>query len=428
MAASPTRVVLVLPSATYRASDFTAAADAMGVELVVATEHRQAMSGLMGHRALVVDLCAPEAAAAAIVELASDRPVDAVVAVDDQGVEAAALASSRLGLRHSPPAAVGLTRHKLRMRRRLAEAGVPQPAFAPVGVGEDAGAVAARIGWPVVLKPLSLSASRGVIRADDPASTWDAAGRIRRILGGSGHGAGPVLLVEQFVPGAEVAVEGLVSGGRLRVLAVFDKPDPLDGPYFEETIYVTPSRLDPGVLGAVEGLVSDGAAALGLTEGPVHAEVRVPADPAGGGGVVLLEVAARSIGGLCARALRFGAGVSLEQLILAHALGAGGAGDAGPESLRPPAPASGVMMIPIPAPGRLRGVRGRERAAAVDLVKGVEITIPIGSEVVPLPEGDRYLGFIFAEGPDPAAVERALRTAHAELRFDIDATSAAGVA
>jgi biotin carboxylase len=262
------------------------------------------------------------------------------------------------------------------------------------------------------VKPLSLSASRGVIRADDDAQYAAAVARIRAML--DDPDAQP-LLVESFVPGAEVAVEGLLRGGELEPLAIFDKPDPLEGPYFEETIYVTPSRLPPATLAAVEATTAAAAVALGLTEGPIHAELRVSTD---GESVTLLEVAARSIGGLCSRALRFGAGVSLEEVILRHAL------DEPLTGLDRADAASGVMMLPIPRAGVLHEVRGQDDARAVPGIVGLEIGIARGRAVEPLPEGDRYLGFLFARGDTPEDVEAALRKAHG--RLDVDIREAAG--
>jgi hypothetical protein len=231
---------------------------------------------------------------------------------------------------------------------------------------------------------------------------------VRAILAAAGEDAAGPLLVERFVPGVEVAVEGLLRGGVLDVLAVFDTPDPLEGPYFEETIYVTPSRQPAPALAAVERASAAAAAALGLAEGPVHAELRIHA-----GRPVLLELAARSIGGLCARSLRFGLGVSLEELILRHALGLPADGLARERA------ASGVMMLPIPRAGRLLDVRGIEAARAIPGVEGLEITIARGRELRPLPEGDRYLGFLFARSQTPAQVEAALRRAHACLEVTI---------
>jgi biotin carboxylase len=402
------RVLLILPTGTYRAGDFVRAASRLGAEVVVASEHRQAMATSMEGRALVVPLDRPEAAAESIVVFARDHPVDAVVAVDEQGVVPAALAAERLGLAHNPPAAASATRDKVALRRALDAAGVAQPRFRVAGPADDVGELALAVGLPCVVKPVSLSASRGVIRADDPAAAAAAGRRVRDILAHAGEDRDGPLLVEAFVPGAEVAVEGLLRGGELDVLAVFDKPDPLDGPYFEETIYVTPSRLEPATANAVGELVDRGAAALGLREGPVHAEVRVH-----GGGVWLLEVAARSIGGLCSRALRFGTGTSLEEVILAHALGLG------LDGLGREAGASGVMMIPIPRSGVLAEVGGVDAARAVGGIEGVEITVTKGRPVRSLPEGDRYLGFIFARSPTPGEVEQALREAHARLEIVI---------
>jgi biotin carboxylase len=386
------RVLLILPTATYRAPDFLAAARALGVEVIVGSEQPQAMAGSMGDRSVVVPLEDPGAAVEAVAALHGRSPLDAVVAVDDQGVLIAAKAAAQLGLPHNPLDAVAATRDKAAMRRAFAAAGVPQPRFEVID-----GEPTASVGFPCVIKPVSLAASRGVIRADDPAAATAAAARVRAMVDGP-------LLVEEYVPGVEVAVEGLLRAGRLEVLAVFDKPDPLEGPYFEETIYVTPSRLAPELLATIERVTADAAAALGLVEGPVHAELRGDGDR-----VVVLELAARSIGGLCSRALRFGAGISLEAVVLRHALGLPLA------DLRREAAASGVMMIPIPGAGTLEAVHGQDDARAVPGVVGLEITIAPGRPVQPLPEGDRYLGFIFARGSTPDAVEDALRASHACL-------------
>lgn len=395
-----TRLLLLLPTATYRAPDFIAAAEALGAEVVVASERRQALAGLMGERALRVDLRHPEAAAETIVAAAARVPLDAVVAVDDQGVLVAALAGARLGLAHNPPDAVAATRNKATLRRALDAAGVPQPAFRVAAPGDDVAQLARAVGLPCVVKPLSLSASRGVLRADDAAAAAAAADRIRALLCDEGA-AEESLLVERYLPGAEIAVEGLLRGGRLEVLAVFDKPDPMEGPTFEETLLVTPSRLPEAVLATITSTVSDAARALGLVEGPIHAELRVGP----GGHVGLLELAARSIGGLCSRTLRFGLGLTLEDVILRHALGL-------PlDALASAFDASGVLMLPVLEAGTLVEVRGQEAARAVPGVVDVEITIARGRPVRPLPEGDRYLGFVFARGRTPEEVENALRTA-----------------
>lgn len=419
------RALLILPTATYRADAFLAAAGRLGVEVVTASERPQALAAVMGDRFLEVPLAAPDEAAGRIAELGARQRLDAVVAVDDQGLLAAALAGEALGLPHNPPAAVAATRDKAAMRALLARTGVRQPAFAVCewdgpgergeaggagggGLGFAVAAAAERLRAPVVVKPTGLSGSRGVIRADDPIAASAAAERVAALLRRLGEPER--VLVEAYVPGDEVAFEGILRHGDLDTLAVFDKPDPLVGPYFEETIYVTPSRHPREVQGEVAALVAAAAAALGLREGPVHAEARLPPD---GTPPVLLELACRTIGGRCAAALRFSAGASLEDLVLAHALGR-------------PAPAalsegaSGVMMLPIPATGRLAGVEGTDRAAGVTGVTGVEITAPAGSWIEALPEGDRYLGFVFARRPTPGEVEAALRAAHGKLEIRIE--------
>lgn len=410
------RALLLLPSGTYRAPDFLAAARALGVEAVVASDRRQAMSSTLGDRALTVSLRDPASAADRIVALSERTPLDAVVAADDAGVLAAAHACERLRLRGNPPAAAARTRDKAAMRGALAAAGVAQPDFRVAEPGADVGRLARGVGLPCVVKPLSLSASQGVIRADDPSAAARAGERVRRILAEAGHkGPAERLLVERYIPGAEVAVEALLSGGELEILAVFDKPDPLDGPYFEETLLVTPSRLPAPSVRAVERATRAAAAALGLREGPVHAELRVTA----GGEVAVLELAARTVGGLCARTLRFGLGVSLEELVLRQALGLPLAG------LRRETAAAGVMMLAIPRAGVLDEVSGQEQALAVPGIAGLELAIRPGRPVRPLPEGDRYLGFLFARAEAPEGVERALREAHGELEVRIAAPAQA---
>jgi len=394
------RILLLLPTTAYRAADFLEAAGALGAEVVVASDRRPALAAQMEDRSLTIPLSDPDAAAKRIERFARDRPLDAVVPVDDRGVVVAAVAGERLGIPHNPQGAAAAATDKARMRRALSAAGVPQPAFRVAEPDHDAGTLADELGYPVVVKPVSLSMSRGVLRADSVREARAVAGRIREILSNAGEDPQGPLLVERFVPGPEMALEGLLRGGELDVLALFDKPEPMEGPTFEETIYVTPSREPFEMQDAVRTLVTGATKAMGLREGPIHAEVRLGPD-----GPVLLEVAARSIGGLCSRSLRFGAGISLEEVILRHAL------DLPSQDLRREAAASGVLMLPVPRAGTLQEVRGLAQAEAVPGIEGVTITIPDGQEIVPLPEGDRYLGFVFARGEAPETVERALREA-----------------
>ena len=388
----------MLPTSTYRATDFVQAAAALEVTVVVASDREQVLAA--ADRAQTVDHADPDATATAVESLDDRVPVDAVVAVDDQGVVVAAEAAARLGLPHNPPDAVATTRDKSKLRAALGRAEVRQPAFRLVEDDE-----LPDLPRPWVVKPLGLSGSTGVIRVDEGD---DAAATFTRVRAIAGDERAP-LLVERFVPGPEVAVEGLLRGGELEVLALFDKPDALDGPYFEETIYVTPSRHPAVLLDEVARLTQQACVAVGLTEGPVHAEARLAPE-----GPVLLEVAARSIGGLCGRTLRFGAGVSLEELILRHALGLP------TEGLVREDVAAGVMMLPIPGTGTLRHVGGQDETRAVPGVVGLEITVPPGRPVRALPEGDRYLGFLFARADTPAEVESILREAHALLDVTID--------
>ncbi len=413
------RVLLLIPSRSYRATDFLAAARRLGVEVAVASDRENPVAGTLRGRALTLDFGARADAVARIERFADAYPLDAIVAVDEAGTVLAAAASERLALPHNAPAAAEAARNKALMRERLSAAGVASPWYRRCRFAADVAAMARAAPFPCVVKPLALSGSRGVMRADDEAQFIGAVRRLERLLGDPaiaaecGETAGEYL-VEGYIPGDEVSLEGLLRSGALHTLAIFDKPEPLTGPFFEETIYVTPSRLDPDRQRAVADTVQRAAAALGLCDGPLHAEVRLNAR-----GVWPVDIAARTIGGLCARTLTFGTGMSLEEIVLRHAIGA-------PlESLERESAAAGVMMIPIPAAGTLRGVTGVEAARAAPGITEVTITIPIGRPVTPLPEGGDYLGFILARGEGPDGVEASLRASHACLWFDISADSRA---
>lgn len=403
------RLLLLMTTTTYRAHDFLKATRRLGVDVVVGTDRPQALAEMTPGKTLTLDFLQPESASQAIVAFASTHPLNAVVAVDDDGGLLAAMASEALGLSHNSVASVQAARNKHRMRQILATAGLPVPRFWCFATDANPADAARQVQFPCVVKPLFLSASRGVMRADDPAQFVAACQRLSALLHTPdvltrGGALAHQILVETFIPGTEVALEGLLIDGELKVLALFDKPDPLDGPFFEETLYVTPSRLPATVQEAIAACTARTAQALGLRQGPMHAELRVNA-----AGPWVLEVAARTIGGLCSRTLRFGPGMSLEELVLQQALGID------PTSYARDRQAAGVMMLPIPHRGTLRAVHGQEEAKGVPGIEDLSITIPLGQEVVPLPEGARYLGFLFARAETPEQVEAALREAHRRL-------------
>lgn len=408
------RVMLLIPTASYRAPDFMDAAARLGVDVVVGTDRESPLEDAEYGALVALDFNRPEHGADQVEAYATLHPLDTIVAVDDGGALIAAHAARRLELPYNPVSAVEATRNKALLRQRLHDAGLPSPPYGVAALADEPTEVARQVEYPVVLKPLALSASRGVIRANDAAEFVEAFERIRRILEepAAREECGTLLadrvLIEGYIPGVEVSLEGLLDDGRLRVLALFDKPDPLEGPYFEETIYVTPSRLPEEEQHLVAETTEAACRTLGLADGPVHAELRLH-----DGQAYAVDIAARSIGGLCARTLQFGTGMSLEELLLRHATGQD------IPSYERDGSAAGVMMIPIPRGGTLRAVRGIEEAEALPLIEGVTITLRPGSRVVPLPDGSEYLGFIFARGNEPAQVEQALRAAHAAMEFEI---------
>lgn len=409
------RVLLLLPTTGYRNDDFLAAAATLGVQIVAAADYCHRLAPAWGFAPIMaLRFDQPELALQTALREIGRRP-DAVLAVDDAGVELAALLAERFGLPGNSAAAVRRVRDKLAFRRLLAEHGFRAPRFHHLPGGADPRSLLPALEFPVVVKARRLAGSRGVIRADDAAALERAVRRVRSIQSRHDRDAEALgLVIEQFIPGREYALEGVLARGVLTPLALFDKPDPLDGPYFEETLYVTPSRLPEAIQDAIRDEAARACRAAGLTHGPVHAEMRVNDE-----GVWLLEVAARSIGGLCGRALRVFLGMSLEELILRQAIG---------EPLAPASAggAAGVMMIPIPLRGIYHGCEGLAAAQAVPGVTEVRLTAAPGQIIVPPPEGASYLGFIFSRAATPAAAEEALRAAHRLLRFDIRAEYPAG--
>jgi biotin carboxylase len=399
------RLLLIGATTGYQTRAFAGAAERLGFELLLATDRCHVLDDPWGDRAIPLRFEDPRGAAET---LAAQAIVDGLVAVGDRPAYIAALAAERMGIPYNSPDSVAASGNKFLARERFRAAGLPVPDFHRIALAEGPDRAAKQARYPCVLKPLGLSASRGVIRADHPEEFVAAFRRIESLLSGPDvarfhEDQDRFLQVESFIEGREFALEGILTHGRFHNLALFDKPDPLDGPFFEETIYVTPSRESPLAQDAIAQATRAAVQALGLTQGPIHAEMRVNRS-----GVWMLEVAARPIGGLCARVIP-----GLEELILRQAAGI----DAG--SLALPTPASGVMMIPIPREGIYVDVQGLDQARSVAGIEDVIVTAKQGHKLIPLPEGASYLGFIFARAETPDAAEQALRKAHRHLRFEI---------
>ena len=420
------RRVLILSTTTgYQLRSFDDAALKTGIDLMFATDRCHQLDDPWRDRAVAVRFHEEESSLRAVVEAAAVRRIDGVIAVGDRPVVLAARIAQELCIAGNTVTAAAASVNKLLSRRRLATAGLPVPWFFDANVRTRI-SLDSRVRYPCVVKPLGLSGSRGVMRANSPSELDEATERLRALLSridvrAIRMGLDDVALVERFIEGREFAIEGVLTDGVVQTFAIFDKPDPLDGPFFEETIYVTPSDLDEDIQWAVIDQVQRAVDALGLGNGSVHAECRVGPD-----GIFILEVAARPIGGLCSKVLRFtssdSSDTSLEEVLLRHA-----AGEDVSRFEREPR-ASGVMMIPIPRRGLLKRVQGVDAVRAIDGIEDVRITAKPDQLLEPLPEAGNYLGFIFARGNSSSGVVNNLKAAHAQLQFDIAAPiSVAGV-
>ncbi|HKA23171.1 MAG TPA: ATP-grasp domain-containing protein [Blastocatellia bacterium] len=408
------RVLLLLPTTTYRTKAFVDAALKLRVDVVAASEQPSTLEKQNPEELLTLEFSNPEVAARQAEEYAANYPIDAIIPVDEDTAVVAALVAEVLNLEHNPVEATITAKNKYHMREVLNSHGMKVPSFVLMSLDQDPGTLADRIDYPCVVKPVFLSTSRGVMRANNQIELEAALKRLDRIvsepkIARRGGTLARKALVERFIPGFEVAVEGLITAGQFRPLAIFDKPDRLDGPFFEETIYVTPSRLERAVLRKVVETTAQATRAMGLIKGPVHAELRVNE-----AGAWIIEVAARAIGGLCSRALKFDGDVSLEEVIIRNAIGEN------TSSIQRESLASGVMMIPIPRAGVLREVLGLAAAKNVPCVEDIVISAHITQKIEPPPEGATYLGFIFSRADTPDQVEQALRESHSRLEFVID--------
>lgn len=403
------RVIILAGAGSYRCPAFKRAAARLGIDLTEAVDVPDPLSSTW-KPALAIDYVDPEGSARSVAEFAQQTGVTAILALDDSATLIASEASSIARLPHNDPDASLAARDKLLMRQKLKDFGAPTPWFIAVTAATTPEDLPADISFPCVVKPTRLSGSRGVIRADTEAELQSAFKRIVRILTQEGADLESTpILIEEYLHGDEVAVEAIATQGQVQLLSIFDKPDPLHGPFFEETIYTTPSRHSAETQALIQLRTAEAAAALGIRHGPIHAELRIHQDRAR-----IIEVAGRSIGGLCSTILEYGSGQSLEELILRNAVG----WDVGDAQLTNEA--VGVMMIPIPRSGVLKSISGTDLAIAVPGVTGLEITARLNTPIDALPEGSSYLGFIFARGSSPSEVEASLRSAHNHLTIRID--------
>ena len=268
------RLLILSTTTGYQTRAFIEAAEKLGLDVVFGTDRCHVLEDPWRDGALPLRFEEPEKSAAQIAEYARANPIDAVVSLGDRPTPTAARAARSLALLHHPPEAADACRDKYHSRERLRAAGLSVPAFVRFPLSADPRQILSaepRIPFPCVLKPLALSASRGVIRADSGEQFTKAFERIQALLRAPDvrvmrEATSEFIQVETYVEGREIAVEGLMDRGQLKVLAVFDKPDPLAGPFFEETIYVTPSRLRPEVQAAVVETLERARAAPGVED------------------------------------------------------------------------------------------------------------------------------------------------------------------
>ncbi len=399
------RLLLISNHNSYRIAPYIKAATRLGLSVTIASEGKHSLVTEVAN-GLHLDFNAPDEAVKQIVEQHNREAFSGILGSDDQTVALAARAAEALSLPHNPPQAAQCTQRKDLARASLSLAGCPVPLNCLLDLSLPVEKQMAGLPWPCVLKPLAMSASRGVIRADNEQQFLDACQTLRPILASAANEFEQShILIEAYIDGIEIAYEGYLDNGKLHTITVFDKPDPLVGPYFEETIYVTPSSLNDKLLAKLEDILQKACDAYQLRTGPVHAECRIDRD----NNIWILEIASRTIGGDCARVLD-SENFNIEELAILLATGQ-------PVSVSQPDYARGVMMIPVRQKGLLKRVEGLLAARNTEHIDKVDIIIRQGHELIPLPEGNQYLGYIFAHAETTDKVVAAIRQAYAQLNF-----------
>ncbi len=402
------RLLIIAPPGSYRLAPYLKAAKKLNLTALIASVSEYSLLP-RGCEGIHINLNKPDQALKDILQLAKDKPFIGILGTDDTTIELASHVAAQLNLPHNPASATRLTQRKDLARDFLSKAGANIPWHKKIHIQDDIYALD-DIPYPIVVKPLNLSGSRGVIRADSALELKQAIEKITPIIQDTyDNEAKEFVLIEQYIAGVEIALEGLLHDNEMSTLAVFDKPDPLEGPYFEETYYITPSRLPFISLLSCQQEVLKSCQALGLITGPIHAELRIDEN----GKPWILEVAARTIGGDCGQSLKPSTKYSLEELVISYAIGE-------PIKPEPQQRSAGVLMIPVPKAGILKRVEGLTEARKVANITALTIDIPIGNEVHCLPESSSYLGFIFADADSPEEAEKALRQAHQHLTFVIN--------
>tara|TARA_B100000686_G_scaffold128253_1_gene135463 strand:- start:1091 stop:2335 length:1245 start_codon:yes stop_codon:yes gene_type:complete len=402
-------VILIIPSASYRTGPFMNAVKKLDLKVLVISDKSQVFSGKYPDNLIIINFNHWQDRSDEISKWAKNNGLKAVIGVDEESIVLAANISNFLNVEHNPVESVLLTKDKYLMRNELLKLGIKSPWFKRFSIYESTKKIINEISFPCVIKPTFLSASRGVMRVNTMNELSDSIKIMYELLSldelrKRGGEQSDWILFEEYIPGNEVAVEGLVTNGKLTVLAVFDKPEPLEGPTFEETIIVTPSVLTKEIQYSLLETIQNVVKALGILKGPIHAEARINKN-----GNYILECASRSIGGLCSKVLEFQGGMSLEELILRSYLGRN------IEKSKLTDKARGVMMMPTEKMGILKEMRGVQDALNVKGITDLKLTVKPGEKLEPLPKGDRYLGFIFAEGNDQKLVIKALKNAWSKI-------------
>ena len=405
---SPTsgkRLLLVSHHNSYRIAPYIKAALNLGLEVTIASQGKHSLVTEVAN-GLHIDFDDVNAAHKEILKENQKRPFTGILGSDDQTVELAAYAAKTLKLPHNPPRAALYSHRKDLARAQLSLTGCPVPIHCLLDLNLPVKNQMAGLPWPCVIKPLNMSASRGVIRTNNKDEFITACERLRPIIADSQEEFEQRhLLIEDYIDGIEIAYEGFLQNGELETITIFDKPDPLTGPYFAETIYVTPTALSDELQLSIKKVIQKACLAYGLRSGAIHAECRIDSENR----IWILEVASRTIGGDCARVLD-NENFSIEELAILLAIG------------QPVTPyiaeqARGVMMIPIRQKGLLKRVEGLLQASKIKHIDKIDIIIGEGHELIPLPEGNQYLGYIFASAESTEQVTAAIREAYALLKF-----------
>ena len=382
------KLLLVIPENSYKSNDFVVAAEKLGIDFLIITDSEQVSSKFSD--TVIINKFDAELNKNNLKKL---KDVTHVLPVDHSALKFSGYLVDLLEVKGNKLESINLSMNKYESRKifnSLLDIKVNNEIIKNI---DDVNTFINKNGTSV-LKPIYGTASKSVLKINNVEKNKEQIEKLMQDCFDQD------LVIEEYIDGKEYALEGTIINSELKKIVIFDKPVEYKHPYFEESIYITPSELSSEAEKRVVSIVDKACKKIGLEDGPVHVEFKINENQ-----IFIIEINPRMIGGLCSRCLSFGLfKVSLEEIIL-HAFMNNEL-----KNIELLNNYVGVLMIPTPKSGKFISIN-KEELEKIPNISNVEITVPEGSDLLEPPYGDKYLGFAFSQGIDKKTVNESLLTA-----------------